>query len=62
MEKRDSEKVSDGIKFAVWKFHMEICFEEKSIMTIVGDTIAKPLDYALDLQKHGRRLTTLSEE
>jgi hypothetical protein len=42
MEKRDSEKVFDGIKFAVWKFHVNICFEEKSIMKIVGDTIAKP--------------------
>lgn len=44
MYKRDSEslKVFDGNKFAIWKYHMEICFDEKDIMPIVDDIVPKP--------------------
>ena len=43
MDKRDFEslKVFDGDKFAVWKYHMELCFDEKDIMPIVNGTILK---------------------
>lgn len=51
MQKHDSEKVFDGSKFVVWKFHIEIYLEEKSIMKIVDGTTAKPLNFALDLDK-----------
>lgn len=43
MERRDdSLKVFDGTKFAVWKFHMEICFEEKLIMDVVNGSTPAP--------------------
>jgi hypothetical protein len=53
MDKRESEtlKVFDGDKFAVWKYHMEICFEEKEVMRIVDGTIPKPPDGASDAEK-----------
>lgn len=52
MDKRESEThVFDGDKFAVWKYHMEICFEEKEVMRIVDGTIPKPPDGASDAEK-----------
>lgn len=53
MDKRDSKslKVFDGDKFTVWKYHMEIYFEEKDIMPIVNGTIPKPPDGAPDAEK-----------
>ena len=53
MDKRESEtlKVFDGDKFAVWKYYMEICFEEKEVMRIVDGTIPKPPDGASDAEK-----------
>ena len=46
MEKRDNEKVFDANKFVVWKFHMENCFEERSIMKIVDGIGVKSPDSA----------------
>ena len=41
MDKQESEplKVFNGDKFAVWKYHMEICFEDKDVMRIVNGTL-----------------------
>lgn len=35
-ERREDVKLFDGTKFAVWKFHMQICFEEKEIWSVVN--------------------------
>ena len=53
MDKRDAEslKVFDGDKFAVWKYHLEICFEDKEIMPIVNGTIPKPPETATEAEK-----------
>ena len=52
MDKRESEYFRfDGEKFSVWKFHMEICFEDKDVMPIVNGTIPKPKDTAPDDKK-----------
>lgn len=53
MDKRDSEslKVSDGDKFAIWKYHMEIYFDEKDIMPIVNGTNPKPPDGAPEAER-----------
>ena len=50
MNRRDFESLNvfDGDKFLVWKYHMEICLEEKDIMLIVSGTIPKPPDGALE--------------
>lgn len=45
------KRVFDGDKFAVWKYHMEICFDEKDIMPIVDGTIPKPADGAPEAEK-----------
>ena len=50
----------DGDKFTVWKYHMEMCFEEKDVMLVVNGTISKLPNNALDLKKiawkNGKRL------
>lgn len=53
MNRRDFESLNvfDGDKFLVWKYHMEICLEEKDIMLIVSGTIPKPPDGALEAEK-----------
>ena len=53
MEKQDLEslKVFDGGKCAVWKYHMEICFDDKEIMPIVNGTIPRPPDNATEAEK-----------
>lgn len=53
MDKQDSEflKVFDGDKIAVWKYHMEICFEEKDIMPIIDGIVPKPPDGAPEAEK-----------
>lgn len=43
MEKRDEIlKVFDGTNFQVWKFHMEICFEDKELLDIVSGATPQP--------------------
>lgn len=53
MDKRDSEslKVFDGDKFPVWKYHMEICFDDKEIMPIISRAVPQPLDDAPEADK-----------
>lgn len=53
MEKRDAEslKVFDGEKFAVWKYHMEICFDDKDVTPIVNGTIPQPPDNVPEAEK-----------
>lgn len=53
MDKWDSEslKVFDGDKFVIWKYHMEICFEDKEIMPIVDNTIPKPHETTTEAEK-----------
>ena len=43
MERKDSEyiRVFDGIKFPVWKFHMELCFSTKKVKSIVNGTLPR---------------------
>jgi hypothetical protein len=38
-------------KFAVWKYHMKICFDEKEIMLIKNGTEPKPIDDASEAKK-----------
>ena len=54
MEKRVSEspKVFDGDKFPVWKYHMEICFDDEEIMPIANGTIPKPPENATEAEKN----------
>ena len=53
MDSRDSKspKVFDGDKFAIWKYHMEICFEEKDIMSVVNGRVPRPPNNAPDVEK-----------
>lgn len=49
MEKHDNDKVFDGNKFVVWKFHTRMCLKEKRIMKIANGTGAKPTNSASNL-------------
>jgi hypothetical protein len=53
MDKRESEslKVFDGDKFPVWKYHMEICFDDREIMPIVSGADPQPPDDAPEAEK-----------
>jgi hypothetical protein len=52
-EKRDAELPQrfDGDKFPVWKYYMEIWFDDRDVLPVVDGTIPKPPDDAPDAEK-----------